>query len=88
MCIKILMTFIDPGYITPGDVTTHKECNKRHMQNTHISDRAGSKLLRNVSKCSFTAKRMMRRWDQAENRLSLLKGRERRGQRAASGMSK
>ena len=58
------------------------------MQNTHISDRDGSNLLRNVSKCSFAAKKMKRRWDQTENRLPLLNGRERRGQRAGSGMSK
>lgn len=57
------------------------------MQNTGISDRAGLKLLRNVSKCSFAAKRMKGRWDQTEIRLCLLNRRERGGQRAASGMS-
>lgn len=27
-CIKVLMAFIDPECITPGDVTTYKESNK------------------------------------------------------------
>lgn len=57
------------------------------MQNTGISDRTGLKLLKNVIKCSFAAKRMKGRQDQTEIRLCLLNRGEKGGQRASYGVS-